>query len=307
MAAINHYENSEKPLVSICCLAYNHEPYIRQCIEGFLMQKTTFPIEILIHDDASTDKTAEIIHEYEVQYPDIIKPIYQKKNQYSKGIGVTRTYQLPRAKGKYIAMCEGDDYWTDPLKLQKQVDFLENNPSFPLVYHNVYFKNEIDNSLKISDWPQKPELNIADLAANNYIYTASVVFRKDKLSSVNIPKNSPFGDYFLWLNIAKHGKIKYMDDPMSVYRIHNGGVWSTLNYFERKKRMLKGKKLLIRYFKNDDIESLLRESYLEQAYTSFIKLLKDKKPFHSVYFLFCIIITPKGLPFLIKKFIRKYL
>jgi len=124
----------QKPFVSICCLAYNHEPYIRDCLDGFMIQQTNFDFEVLIHDDASTDKTAEIIREYEKKYPDIIKPIYQTENQYSKRVGITRVFQFPRARGKYIAMCEGDDYWTDPLKLQKQVDFLESNPDYGLVH-----------------------------------------------------------------------------------------------------------------------------------------------------------------------------
>ena len=115
-----------KPIVSICCITLHHEKYIRDAIEGFLMQKTSFPIEILIHDDASTDDTANIIREYEEKFPNIIKPIYQTENQYSKGISISATYQFPRALGKYIALCEGDDYWTDPLKLQKQVDFCNN-------------------------------------------------------------------------------------------------------------------------------------------------------------------------------------
>src|SRR5690554_319935 len=103
----------KQPLVSICCLAFNHEKYIEICLEGFLFQKTTFPFEVLIHDDASTDRTAEIIKEYERKYPHIIKSIYQTQNQYSKGVGVNRVFNFPRAQGKYIAMCEGDDYWTD--------------------------------------------------------------------------------------------------------------------------------------------------------------------------------------------------
>ncbi|HHX61228.1 MAG TPA: glycosyltransferase [Epulopiscium sp.] len=105
------------PLVSICCLAYNHEKFIRQALDGFIMQESNFPIEVLIHDDASTDDTANIIREYEKKYPEIIKPIYQTENQYSKGVGISVTYNFPRAKGKYIAMCEGDDYWTDPYYL----------------------------------------------------------------------------------------------------------------------------------------------------------------------------------------------
>ncbi len=125
------------PLVSICCITYNHESYIRDAIEGFLMQKTTFPFEIIIHDDASTDDTAKIIQEYANQYPELFVTILQKENQWSKGIRPSPTYVWPRARGKYIALCEGDDYWTDPYKLQKQVDFMKENPDCSLCFHNV--------------------------------------------------------------------------------------------------------------------------------------------------------------------------
>ena len=128
--------------VSICCLAYNHEPYIRQCLDGFVMQKCNFTFEVLIHDDASKDKTASIIREYEAKYPDIIKPIYQTVNQYSIGVSATKKHNFPRSKGKYIAICEGDDYWTDPLKLQKQVDFLEANQNFSICWTKYLIKNE---------------------------------------------------------------------------------------------------------------------------------------------------------------------
>jgi len=118
-----------EPLVSICCITYNHENYIRDAIEGFLMQKTSFPIEIIIHDDASTDNTAQIIKEYEDKYPDLFCNIFQNENQWSKGGGsIYARFLYPQARGKYIALCEGDDYWTDPLKLQKKVDFMEVNP-----------------------------------------------------------------------------------------------------------------------------------------------------------------------------------
>jgi glycosyltransferase involved in cell wall biosynthesis len=115
-------------MVSICCAAYNHEEYIAAALDGFLMQKADFSYEILVHDDASTDNTAKIIKEYEQNYPDIIKPIYQTENQYSKKVKISSAYNFPRAKGKYIAWCEGDDYWTDPLKLQTQVDYMEAHP-----------------------------------------------------------------------------------------------------------------------------------------------------------------------------------
>lgn len=110
-------------MVSIRCTVYNHEPYLRDCLEGFIMQKTNFRIEAIVHDDASTDGSATIIKEYAEKYPDIIKPIYEVENQYSKHNGSLERIMNEACKGKYIAFCEGDDYWIDPLKLQKQVDF----------------------------------------------------------------------------------------------------------------------------------------------------------------------------------------
>ena len=115
---------SHKIKLSVICLTYNHEKFIRQALDGFVMQKTNFPFEVIVHDDASTDETAKIIREYEIKYPELIKPIYQKENLWQKGIP-TKNYIYPKINGKYVALCEGDDYWTDPLKLQKQVDFLE--------------------------------------------------------------------------------------------------------------------------------------------------------------------------------------
>ena len=123
--------------VSVVCNAYNQETYIRDALEGFVMQKTNFKFEVLVHDDASTDKTADIIREYEAKYPDLIKPIYQTENQYSKGTGEVTKLQYERIKGKYIAICEGDDYWTDPMKLQKQYDALEAHPEVDICTHKA--------------------------------------------------------------------------------------------------------------------------------------------------------------------------
>ena len=124
-----------EPLVSVCCLTYNHVKYVGQCLEGFACQKTNFPFEILIHDDASQDDTQNVILEFAAKYDsEVVKPICQKINQVSQGISPLRQILLPRVKGKYIALCEGDDYWTDPLKLQKQVDFLEAHPEYGMCY-----------------------------------------------------------------------------------------------------------------------------------------------------------------------------
>ena len=132
--------NSQLPILAIRCLTYNHGPYIRQCLDGFVMQKTDFRFIAIVHDDASSDETSDIIREYAEKYPDIIKPIYEQENQYSKRDGSLRRIinEAIPAYVKYIAMCEGDDYWTDPLKLQKQVDFLESNPEFGMVYGKVH-------------------------------------------------------------------------------------------------------------------------------------------------------------------------
>ena len=129
-------------MVSIICIAYNHENYIRQALDGFVMQKTNFKIEVLINDDASTDDTAEIIKDYEEKYPDIIFPVYQEKNLYSQGIDPTRIL-IEKAKGRYIAFCEGDDYWTDEYKLQKQIEVLEAHPEYSACVHNVPVVDEL--------------------------------------------------------------------------------------------------------------------------------------------------------------------
>ena len=136
------------PLVSIICSTYNHGLYISQCLDGFLMQKTNFPFEILIHDDASTDNTPDIIREYEHNQPQVIRPIYQKENKYSKKEDIFAKYQCSRVRGKYIAICEGDDYWIDPLKLQKQIDFLENNPDYGMIYTTSKVYNQKEGKIE---------------------------------------------------------------------------------------------------------------------------------------------------------------
>lgn len=208
-------------VVSICCITYNHVNYICDAIEGFLMQKTTFPFEILIHDDASTDGTADIILEYEKRYPDLIFPIYQKENQYSKGISISATYQFPRARGKYIALCEGDDYWTDPLKLQKQVDFLEANPEYSMCFHNAIVLENNSDIRKVSlfnSYISDCDLLINDLIRKWVVPTASIVCRRDYLSNPEWMVRIYSGDFSLLLNMFTKGRIRYIDMISSVYR-----------------------------------------------------------------------------------------
>lgn len=221
-----------KPLVSICCLAYNHEAYIKKCLDGFLMQKTDFKFEILIHDDASTDQTANIIRAYERDYPDIVKPIYQSENQYSKGIRVTPKYNISRAEGKYIAMCEGDDYWTDPSKLQKQVDFLESHDDYVVSWTNYKTfngKDVIDNHFNFSESLRTIDFNT--IFRPYCTLTLTVVFKKSALELSQIEKFKFFKDNTLYALLLKNGKGIFMDFETAVYRQHEGGVYALKSHY----------------------------------------------------------------------------
>ena len=209
------------PLVSICCITHNHENYIAECLDGFIMQKCSFKYEILINDDASDDNTAAIIREYEKKYPEILKPLYQTENQYSLGVRPMNQFNWSRAKGKYIAMCEGDDYWTDPLKLQKQVDFLEKNKEYGMVHtnHHKLKNNTITKNIKNKIFI--PQGNVReDLLRENFISTLTVCFNREKYDSTKKMAGSNYlmGDYPRWMALALNSKIGYLEDSTSVYR-----------------------------------------------------------------------------------------
>lgn len=224
-------------LVAINCLTYNHEPYIRQCLEGFVTQKTKFRFVAIVHDDASTDNTAKIVREYADKYPDIIKPIFETVNQYSKKDGsLDRIIKqaINETNCKYIAVCEGDDYWTDPFKLQKQIDFLENNPEYTMCFHNAiehYEKNIGGENIKDKIFSRISDKDYTgtSLLRHWIVPTASIVYRKSildtdiyKRSIAN--KNFIYGDILLILSCAERGKVRGISDIMSVYRRHEGGV-----------------------------------------------------------------------------------
>ena len=224
----------QNPVVSIICTTYNHEPYIRECLDGFMMQQTDFPFEVLIHDDASIDKSADIIREYEAKYPDIIKPIYQTDNQYSKGVKIGLTYLYPRAKGKYIAECEGDDYWTDPLKLQKQVDFMERHPEYVMCSHSFINYYQIENRFDAFYNPPIPNDFSYDI--NEYIKSQlwitqplSILYRSSNLDIVRYSEYKNSKDVTLCYFLLKHGPGYFMANDMGVYRRHSTGVWTGSN------------------------------------------------------------------------------
>ncbi len=218
--------------VSIICNIYNHEQYVRDALEGFVSQKTDFPFEVLVHDDASTDHSADIIREYELKYPQIIKPIYQSQNQYSQKIPIDRTYQIPRIKGKYVATCEGDDYWTDPMKLQKQYDFMEANPEYSMctcsvVWLDMRTNKQVNLCRTESDKDVSLEEIILERKGRIFQYATYFLRREVFCSRPEWTKHFGVGDTPLAMNAALCGKVRMLADTMAIYRNHAVGSWTS--------------------------------------------------------------------------------
>ena len=261
--------HSIEPVVSVCVATYQHVNYIEECVEGVLMQQTTFPIEIIIGEDGSSDGTREKCIAYAEEHPDKIR-LYLRDRESSQlfdeeGTYITRfngKWNRRAARGRYIAMCEGDDYWTDPLKLQKQVDFLEANPAFSSCFHpvqilkgNEFVEDHITR--KVPD-----VTSTKDLLEGNFIHTPSVVFRNffDAAHSakfIEATHFSPIGDLLLHIFNAQFGKIYRLEEPMAVYRL-GAGTWSSLSKAVRIQKTIK-------------------------AYLSLIQLLEKTEDFEAVY------------------------
>lgn len=225
-------------LVSIVCLTYNHENYIRKCLEGFVSQKTNFRFEAIIHEDASTDGTAAIVREFAEKYPDIIKPIFQEINQWRTNIrGIFRPFVFPAAKGKYLAFCDGDDYWTDPTKLQQQVDALEANPSCFICVHDVALFDESANppaltgaripwsTLQFKEGIIPHEKAVYEILNACCFHFSSFIMRRELISIWGedhypaLRKASKLGTDAFFLQLALlEGDFFYLARTMSVYR-----------------------------------------------------------------------------------------
>lgn len=217
-------------LVSIICTAFNHEKFIKDAIESFVNQDVDFNYEILINDDCSTDHTAEIIRKYQMLYPDLIFPVFQKENQYSQGVKIVRDILVPLARGKYLAFCEGDDYWIDREKLQKQIDFLENHNKYGVCVHNSKFEY-IDSKKSVVKYPtQECDLFLKDcvMCGGQSFHTSSLVVKKSIF--IERPQSvfqvDKVGDYPNSIYYALSTDIHYMGDVMSVYRVGTEGSWT---------------------------------------------------------------------------------
>ena len=227
--------NDRPVMVSVLCTAYNHEKYIRQALDSMVGQQTDFPFEILVSDDVSTDRTADIIREYAEKYPDIVRPFLLTENLYSQGRDVYYEVFFPNARGKYTAFCEGDDFWTDPEKLQRQVDFLESHPDYTACVHNTELLKcegaRAEDNLITRE--QDCDMEFADIlpGMSHGWHTSSLLGRTDLLADppdfYTIAADAGFGDfpYALWLRL--NGRIRFLARFMSCYRLASGSdSWS---------------------------------------------------------------------------------
>ncbi len=235
------------PLVAIKCTVYNHEPYLRECLDGFVMQQTDFPFVAVVHDDASTDKSADIIREYAAKYPDIILPYYETENQYSKGtLSQVMNEAVDATGAKYIALCEGDDYWTDPHKLQKQVDILEKDDSLMAVVTDTAIVDAQSHVLcakrgGVVKNNKRGGYNLYDFFGTpQHAYpTATVVYRNTHRQEIRRmiahTANPYLGDWTLWIILHTFGDFYYIDEATAAYRINPTSITHTCNRVGRAK------------------------------------------------------------------------
>ena len=289
-----------KVLVSICCLTYNHEDYLRDTLEGFLMQKVDFPIEILINDDASTDRTAEIVREYEAKYPDLIRAFYQPVNLYSQGKDLCLEVLYPQARGKYIALCEGDDYWTEPTKLQRQVDFLESHPEYSACVHNtmLHYCSGNGKDRPLLNHTEDCDVRFEDICngMSFSFHTSSIVAKKAIIANPQdffyVGLSYGFGDHpdALWMYV--NGPIRCFKECMSVYRIHSGSAsWSAAvdGQYDKLREFIIGKVELLRAFRPwapkdqlDVVDKAILEKEFELMYIEGRDADQRKPPYDEI-------------------------
>lgn len=258
----NDVYKNELPLVSVVCNTYNHSNYIKMCLDSILEQNVNFNVEILIHDDASNDGTSSIIEEYQSKYPNIVKPVIEKENQYKKGIKTGLKNQYKRAKGKYIAFCEGDDMWIDPNKLYKEVLILEQNPEVIAVTHDVINfdcgRNKISKHLYKTH--KNGILSFKELCAGFAFHQSSLLYRNNEDINNGIPEDlyifPKIGDFPKSINLYLHGKIYFISEKMSLYRYKSnnesftnsnvtGSHYLFLQFFENLKKYVNNNDLII--------------------------------------------------------------
>ena len=266
--------------VSVLCAAYNHEEYLRQTLDSFVNQKTDFPFEVLVNDDASTDSTGDIIREYAAKYPEVIRPFYQKENLYSRRINLYDVVFFPACRGEYIAVCEGDDYWNDPEKLQLQVDWLDAHPEYSACVHNSIgrFSDQPDKVLFAQDGDRDIPFEQVVQGMSHAYHTSSILARREFI--LNPPDyrdvayhQGYFTDYAIGVRLGLSGKVRFLDRCMSVYRIgSNPSAWSrgVGQEYHKLKRFVSGEIAMLKTVKQHPLtpeqEAAIDQVLLEREY-----------------------------------------
>ena len=279
--------------VSVCMITYNHEKFISQAIEGVLMQETDFDFELVIGEDFSTDTTRAICEQYANKYPEKIRLLPSSRN-----FGSMRNFMrtLNECRGEYIALCEGDDYWTDPLKLQKQVDILENSDRYNLCFHNVDVVNNTGVFIgKVYMEGRKKEISFTDLAKGDYTKTCSVVFKNTTLFKSFIQnQNYIHQDTTLFLTLLEDGTGYYLNETMAAYRLHEGGIWTGKNAFQRNKDGIINNRIIAEYYSNRKEKIYFKNEILRLIKGNFVICKNDKRYSKAFkYFLLYLFYTIK--------------
>ncbi len=312
--------------VTIICLAYNHELFIESALDGFLIQETNFPFRVLVHEDASIDKTAEIIQKYEKSFPNIIQPIYEIENQYSKKDGLLKKVIDQHVVGEYVAFCEGDDYWIDSFKLQKQVDFMRKHASCALLIHNGYIEN-VKTGFRglLNDKLKNQEIEAREIINESMIHppTASMLTKTEYY--LNMPdffNKAPVGDRTLRMYAILKGYIYYFKEPMCVHRVNVPGSFSELTIknqdynkfvldemikffdkyneyteyrFENEIKYVKSREYCTYYFKSGRKHKAMQTFYFKKSHV-----------WHQKIACYVSLYAPQNAKAIIKRFILKF-
>lgn len=242
-----HWGSEKNPKVTVCCVTYNHEKFISSALEGIFKQKTRFPFEVIVRDDCSTDETPRLILEYERQYPNLLRPILEPENTFSKGIRPVPE-AIKRANGEYIAFCDGDDFWRDEEKLQKQVEFLDQNQEFSICYGNAILVNSEEEKIADALFVNPKDYSKADLICGEaYIHFSAALIRNAIDLCPEEFKRIPAGDTSFWHLLGFIGKAKYLEEiEFGAYRVHDGGIWSGISLFEKTRNFIETRALLLK-------------------------------------------------------------
>ena len=285
-----------KPKVSVCMITYNHEKFVAQAIESVLMQQVGFPIELIIGEDGSSDHTARIVNEYQEKFPDIITAICREQN-----IGARKNSDdvRRRVRGDYIALLEADDYWIDPLKLQKQADFLDSHPEYMGCggYAQVVDQAGTPTGGMLPPDPPPEKIELHDVLRKNHLPTGSVLFRKQPNHAAMMEEwlaDLPIGDWPTWIKLTMTGPFHFFHETLSAYRLHEGGVYSA-QVTEKKALICINCFEILRSRLPDDLHSIVDETIYNWMARAAVACLMENRKRNALKYLFKMYVRYPGM------------